>query len=172
VANTGKSRCEAHGGVCPSHDRPRHPGSAAREHTILRIGRLSRRNEHVNLRVVCPHHCSDQRIPSPHSEPQGTAGVQHPLRRPSMQVERSPNVQLRGHEAICVSRLDRASLPLQLPVWVELRGLNPVSIPGVGTRRTSARYPSDLVKCRFRPAACLQAAEPGRHRVPECGGQA
>ncbi len=48
-----------------------HRGSAAREHTILRIGRLSRKNEHVNLRVVCPHHCSNQRIPSPHSEPQG-----------------------------------------------------------------------------------------------------
>ena len=98
---------------------------------ILRIGRLTRKNEHVNLRVVCPHHCSDQRIPSPHSEPQGTAGVQHPLRRPSMQVERSPNVQLRGPEAICVSRLDRASLPLQLPVWVALRASIPVSIPGV-----------------------------------------
>jgi hypothetical protein len=65
------------------------PGSAAREHMILRIGGLSRKNEHVNLRVVCPHHCSGQRIPSPHSEPQGTASVQHPPRRPSMQVERS-----------------------------------------------------------------------------------
>jgi hypothetical protein len=37
-------------------------GSAAREHTILRISRLSRKNEHVSLTVVCPHHCSNQRI--------------------------------------------------------------------------------------------------------------
>ena len=61
-------------------------------------------------------------------------------------------------------RLEAGSgiVALSAPVWVELRGLNPVSIPGVGTRRTSARYPSDLVKCRFRPAACLQAAEPGQ----------
>jgi hypothetical protein len=59
-----------------------HPGSAARKHTILRIGPLSRKNEHVNLRVVCPHHRSSQRIPLRPASRGARARVQHPRRRP------------------------------------------------------------------------------------------
>jgi hypothetical protein len=37
-------------------------GSAARNYTTLEGRPVSRKNEHVNLRVACPHHRSSQRI--------------------------------------------------------------------------------------------------------------
>ena len=106
-------------------------GSAAREHTIFRIGRLSRKNEHVNLRVVCPHHCSNQQLPSPHSEPQGTRRCA--ASSTAVRACKSNATQTRSSEGmkrfVSRGRIGHRR-PVQLPVWVELRDLNHVSIPG------------------------------------------